>query len=680
MTAPLDPTDEPWESWELPDPDPSLSNADALTSVPLTNAAAGSDTDPMIGRILGGRYRVESMLGKGAMGAVYRAKHVKVGRTFAIKVLHERLLQDPKTQKRFEREASLAGKLHHPNVVGVIDVGETDDGIHYMVMEYAEGRTLGSLVIGQMEPRRVITIAQQLLDGLQHAHETGLIHRDFKPENVIVEIDRFNVERPRIVDFGIAILREDASDPTQAERLTTAGLVLGTPHYMAPEHAMGGGIDHRIDLFALGVIIYELMTGSMPYDGDGVDVARANLSAPTPPMGVRVPGIMVDPLLEAFTRLLMQKKPSDRPDTAKDARHLLDTIEKDRPMAARILGVKLPVEEANKPSGQRRLSARAMSQEELSAPNATMHPSGPVPQMPSGRSPHASPPPPIAEAQSSGAPTFLPPGHDSAPMHLYQHAPLAAPIPISGMQPVSTLMTPPPQPRLITMPSMRAETVPEPHVQARLDEMARVAAANASMQMAPAPATTSRWPILAGFIAAIVVVGVIVLATRGSSTKQEAPSEQAAPIAMTTQQPVAPLPPTVQVQPTAPVEQPVTPAAPVNPARPPIAKTTPKPPVAPTQVAVTPVAHAKTIAKQVPKATPTAPIADDANSVAQLYGKVGRELKALDELKGSEVAQPLWMRFRQIRIQDALTAAEKRAATAKILQRLHEEIVASGAG
>ncbi|CAN5919537.1 hypothetical protein BH11MYX2_BH11MYX2_34530 [soil metagenome] len=649
VTAPLEPTDEPWESWELPDPDPALAHADELAPVRLTHAAVGSDSDPMIGRILGGRYRVESMLGKGAMGAVYRAKHIKVGRIFAIKVLHERILQDPKTQKRFEREASLAGKLHHANVVGVIDVGETDDGIHYMVMEYAEGRTLGSLVGGQMDAKRVISIAQQLLDGLQHAHETGLIHRDFKPENVIVEVDRLGIERPRIVDFGIAILREDASDPEQPDRLTTAGLVLGTPHYMAPEHAMGGGIDHRIDLFALGVILYELITGAMPYDGDGVDVARAKLTHPTPAMDARVPGIKVDPLLEGFTRLLMQKKPSDRPDTAKDARHLLDVIEKDRPMAARLLGVALSVDDAIKQSGQRRLSARAMSQEELSAPIAMVHPSGPVPHMSSGRTPHASPPPPI-----------------------------------SGMQPVSAIMTPRPQPRLITLPSMRAETVPEPHVQGRLAAMA----ANASMQMAPAK--NSNRPILAGFVAAIAIFGVIVVATRTSAPKAEAKIEQSTPIEMTSTQPAPPAPATHRVQDTAPVPTttPVRPAGPVNPVRP-IEKTAAK-------VAPRPVAHVATTAppfatptptptptpvkvapKQIAKALPPAPIADDASSVAALYGKVGRELKALDELKGSDVAQPLWMRFRQIRIQDALSAADKRATTAKTLQQIHAEIAAA---
>ena len=293
----------------------------------------------MIGRELASRYRIEKLLGKGAMGAVYKARHIKVGRPFAVKVLHEHLLADGKLKRRFEREAELAGKLHHVNVVGVVDVGETDDGAQYMVMEYADGDTLTSLMTGPMAPATVTVIVKQLLDGLAHAHDHGLVHRDFKPDNVIVELDRSGNLRPRIVDFGIAILRDHASTPDGADRLTTGGLVLGTPHYMAPEHAMGVSMDHRIDLFALGVIVFEMLTGVVPFDGDGVDVARANLLTETPPMGVRVPGVFVDPLLEAFTRRLLEKQPDARPPTAKAARELLDLIERDRAAAANELGL-----------------------------------------------------------------------------------------------------------------------------------------------------------------------------------------------------------------------------------------------------------------------------------------------------------------------------------------------------
>ncbi|HEY4180299.1 MAG TPA: serine/threonine-protein kinase [Kofleriaceae bacterium] len=297
-------------------------------------------SDKIIGEVLASRYQIESRLGEGAMGAVYKAKHVKVGRPFAVKVLHPKLLEDEKTAQRFEREAELAGRLRHPNVIGVVDVGETHDGLRYMVMDYAEGPDLASVLNdAPLSSARTITLTRQLLEGLYHAHEAGMIHRDFKPENVIVERDAHGMEVPRIVDFGIAILREGGDSPSSEGRLTTNGLVLGTPHYMAPEQAVADPIDHRIDLFALGIVIYEMLCGKLPFDGTGAEVARANLLLDPPAISQRVPYLEVDPLLEAFSRRLMAKKRESRPATAKIARDLLDLIEKDRDAAAAALGV-----------------------------------------------------------------------------------------------------------------------------------------------------------------------------------------------------------------------------------------------------------------------------------------------------------------------------------------------------
>ena len=304
---------------------------------------SGVSTDALVGRVLAQRYRLEARLGAGAMGAVYRARHVKLARAFAVKVLLPDLLADAKLRQRFVREAEVAGTLRHRNVVGVIDVGETDDGVHYLVMELADGPSLGHLLGAPLPPARAIALIKQLCDGLAHAHERGLIHRDFKPDNVIVETDRDGRETPRIVDFGIALLKDEASPEARA-RLTTAGMILGTPQYMAPEHATGRDLDHRIDLFALGIVVYEMLTGVLPFDGDGVEVARANLLEPTPPMAARAPGVPVDPLLEAFTRRLMAKSRDERPPTAKAARALLDLIVRDRAAAAAQLGVADPME------------------------------------------------------------------------------------------------------------------------------------------------------------------------------------------------------------------------------------------------------------------------------------------------------------------------------------------------
>jgi serine/threonine-protein kinase len=298
--------------------------------------------DRLIGETLANRYRIEMRIGEGAMGTVYKAKHVKVGRAFAVKVLHPRLLEEHKTLQRFEREAELAGRLRHPNVIGVVDVGETPTGARYMVMDFAEGADLATLLSdAPFTPARVSLLTRQLLEGLYHAHEAGLIHRDFKPENVIIEKDTHGVELPRIVDFGIAILREGGDSASAPGRLTTNGLVLGTPHYMAPEQAVADPIDHRIDLFALGIIVYEMLCGKLPFDGTGAEVARANLLLDPPRIADRVPYLQVDPLLEAFARKLMAKKRDHRPATAKAARELLDLIERDRDAAAAALGVPL---------------------------------------------------------------------------------------------------------------------------------------------------------------------------------------------------------------------------------------------------------------------------------------------------------------------------------------------------
>ena len=291
-----------------------------------------------MGQVLASRYWLQEHLGRGQMGDVFRARHTKVPREFAVKVLHPELVSDPKVCARFDREAAVAGRLRHRNVISVIDVGETARS-RYIVMELANGLTLAQVIAeGPLDPARTIHLIRQICDGLHHAHEAQLIHRDLKPENVIVEIEG-EEEVPKIVDFGLAIVRD--RDGEDIDRLTTRGIVLGTPHYLAPETAMGKPIDRRADLFALGVMMFEMLTGQMPFPGDGVQVATANVGAPTPTMASRAPDIEVDPLLEALVRRLLEKRPDDRLPTALEVHRLLSLIVDDRRAAAAALGVDL---------------------------------------------------------------------------------------------------------------------------------------------------------------------------------------------------------------------------------------------------------------------------------------------------------------------------------------------------
>ncbi|HLU67894.1 MAG TPA: serine/threonine-protein kinase, partial [Kofleriaceae bacterium] len=266
--------------------------------------------DPLIGFVLAERYVIEQLLGEGGMGRVYRARHIRMSRRFAIKVLFGDAAADAKARARFSREAEASSRLSHPNVVSVVDFGETEEGLLYLVMDYIEGEELHQLINREapLGSARSLNILRQLARGLGHAHERGLIHRDFKAENVLVTRDS-GEEIARIVDFGIAVVGE-MNQPEQ--RLTTEGMVLGTPAYMSPEQSTGEEIDHRADLFSLGVMLYEMLAGRLPFDGTPLAMAKANLAARVPPISERVPGLKVDPRLEGVAMRLMAKEPESR--------------------------------------------------------------------------------------------------------------------------------------------------------------------------------------------------------------------------------------------------------------------------------------------------------------------------------------------------------------------------------
>jgi serine/threonine-protein kinase len=243
------------------------------------------------------------------MGRVYRARHIRVSRRFAIKVLFGEHATDPKMRERFAREAESASRLAHPNVISVSDFGETDEGLLFLVMDYVEGPELSEILdeAAPLETERALALIRQLALGLDHAHGEGLVHRDFKPENVIVT-NRNGVEIPRIVDFGIAVAR----DPEASDRITTEGIIMGTPAYMSPEQASGKALDGRSDLFGLGVMLYTMLAGVAPFEGSGIAIARQNLTKDPPPFAERVPGLRVDPDLEEIVCWLMARRRDDR--------------------------------------------------------------------------------------------------------------------------------------------------------------------------------------------------------------------------------------------------------------------------------------------------------------------------------------------------------------------------------
>ena len=293
--------------------------------------------EQLIGVVVLGNYRIDEKLGKGTMGTVYRGVDLRYDKEVAIKVMHEDLLHERSLLERFKREARVAAKMKHPNLMRVLDAGETRDKRPVMVLELARGKTLTALLDISPAPRRVMRLVQQILLGLEHAHGAGLIHRDLKPDNIMVELGPDGEEILRIVDFGIAILR-DRDGAVEGGRLTETGQVVGTPLYMAPEQAQAEPYDHRADLFALGVIMYQMLAGTVPFQGrTAVEIQLAYISKDPPPISTYVAD--VDPLAEAFTRKLMARRVAQRFASATEALKVLELLSTDPRYAMLRMGV-----------------------------------------------------------------------------------------------------------------------------------------------------------------------------------------------------------------------------------------------------------------------------------------------------------------------------------------------------
>jgi serine/threonine-protein kinase len=287
-----------------------------------------SATDPFVGRTLDEKYLVEEHLGAGGMGAVYRARHLSMDRPVAIKFLQQRLVEDEAARVRLQTEARAAVKLRHPNAVSVTDFGETSEGVVYIVMELLEGRTLREIVSREapLETARAISIMLQVSDAVAAAHDAGIIHRDLKPSNILITQNADQPAAVKVLDFGIATFSAD--DDEDATALAHTNTIIGTPRYMSPEQHNGNDLTPAADVYSLGVILYEMLTGMVPFSGSTpAEIAQKHENNPPHPLREIVAAIPNE--IEHDVLHALEKHPADRPANAGAfRRELLNTAER----------------------------------------------------------------------------------------------------------------------------------------------------------------------------------------------------------------------------------------------------------------------------------------------------------------------------------------------------------------
>jgi len=321
--VPIHPPESP------PERDDSLAAEASAHAPPSPGSSIGVSPGPSAppsplakGELVADRYRVQELLGSGAMGVVYRVEHVHIKKLFALKVLHAELNQVPEVVARFEREAIAAARIEHENVARATDFGRLADGSFYLVLDYVQGQSLRDLLADRvpLPPPRALAIARQVASALDAAHQAGIVHRDLKPDNIMLVGGEGEGDRVKVLDFGIAKLQ--LSDLDNQPALTRAGTVFGTPEYMSPEQAAGGSVDARSDLYSLGIVLYEMLAGSPPFAGlDVIALITRHMTAQPPPLAEDLPAE-----LREFIPRLLAKDPSERPASASTVAESLDRI------------------------------------------------------------------------------------------------------------------------------------------------------------------------------------------------------------------------------------------------------------------------------------------------------------------------------------------------------------------
>jgi predicted Ser/Thr protein kinase len=280
--------------------------------------------DTLIGQVLDGRYKIEKVLGEGGMGIVYKAVHTSLGKPLAIKVLRPEVSKNEEIVMRFRQEAQSASQIGNPHIIDISDFGSLADGSTYFAMEFLGGRSLTAALAEQpFTTQRTIHVVRQIANALGAAHEVGIVHRDMKPDNVQLLDRHGQKDFVKVLDFGIAKVGGSTS------KLTQAGQVFGTPHYMSPEQCAGTNVDHRTDIYAVGVILYEMATGKVPFDADNLMgiLTKHLYETPIAPHEL-APPVDVAPAMEAVILKCLQKKPEQRYQTMAELGNDLDAMER----------------------------------------------------------------------------------------------------------------------------------------------------------------------------------------------------------------------------------------------------------------------------------------------------------------------------------------------------------------
>lgn len=309
-------------------------DAQSYGLVPVANQLPAMLSDDelaqqLIGRAIDNRYHLISLIGKGGMGAVYKARHIQLNKTVAVKILWPQLAYNPSAMRRFKQEAKATSGLEHPGLVSVYDYGLTDFGAPYLVMQYASGRSLADVLNedGRLTPSRALAISIQLCDALAHAHANGVIHRDLKPSNMILSHKRDDNECVQIVDFGIAKLLSEMRD----EGLTLSGEVFGSPLYMSPEQCVADYVDHRSDIYSLGCVMYEMFSGDPPFDG-GYAMQTMYKQVNDRPSFEHFKRLGVPVTIESIIDRMLEKRKEDRYRSMDELkRDLLGALDKGHP-------------------------------------------------------------------------------------------------------------------------------------------------------------------------------------------------------------------------------------------------------------------------------------------------------------------------------------------------------------